>query len=240
MPSAPYNADSPAEAAGTQRFKIIENLKYIAENPGGGGGGAGSATSDNQTNGAQKTQIVDGSGNVSTVSTATGDGVIDSVNRLRVSASPHAYNGSTWDRIRSGIIGAISSRLGYQNVIPVGTYNTTVPTLTNGQSLEPQISVSGRTLVEPLGLPAVSRQLAAGSASANTALTTTCRRISMRARSADIRYVLGTTSQTANASTSHFIGQDERLDIDVPDTTPNIAIIRAAATDGTLEVTELT
>lgn len=32
MPSAPYNADSPIETAGMQRYKIIENLKYIAQN----------------------------------------------------------------------------------------------------------------------------------------------------------------------------------------------------------------
>ena len=91
---------------------------------------------------------------------------------------------------------------------------------------------------EPLGIPSVARQLVAGAASANTALTTTCRRISIFARGADIRYVIGSTSQTANASTSHFIGANERLDLRLP-ATPNIAVIRAGGTDGTLEVTEL-
>jgi len=92
--------------------------------------------------------------------------------------------------------------------------------------------------VEPLGIPTTARQLAAGAASVNTALTTSCRRISIRAITADIRFVVGSTSQTANASTSHFIAVDERLDIALPPT-PNIAIIRAASTSGTLEVTEL-
>lgn len=91
--------------------------------------------------------------------------------------------------------------------------------------------------VEPLGIPAVARQLAAGSASANTALTSTCRRISVRAVGADIRYAIGSTSQTASA-TSHFIANGERLDLAVP-ATPNIAVIRNATTSGTLEVTEL-
>jgi hypothetical protein len=91
--------------------------------------------------------------------------------------------------------------------------------------------------VEPLGIPAVARQLAAGSASANTALTSTCRRISVRAVGADIRYAIGSASQTASA-TSHFIANGERLDLAVP-ATPNIAVIRNASTSGTLELTEL-
>ena len=91
--------------------------------------------------------------------------------------------------------------------------------------------------VEPLGLPTVARQLSAGSSSANTALTTTCRRISIKAIGADIRYAIGSSSQTASA-TSHFIGNGERLDLAVP-ATPNIAVIRNGSTSGTLELTEL-
>lgn len=90
---------------------------------------------------------------------------------------------------------------------------------------------------EPLGVPGVARQLAAGASSVNTALTSTCRRISMRAVGADIRYAIGSSSQTASA-TSHLIGIGERLDVAVP-ATPNIAVIRNASTSGTLELTEL-
>jgi len=91
--------------------------------------------------------------------------------------------------------------------------------------------------VEPLGLPTVARQLSAGSSSANTALTSTCRRISIKAIGADIRYAIGSSSQTTSA-TSHFIGNGERLDLAVP-STPNIAVIRNGSTSGTLELTEL-
>jgi hypothetical protein len=91
--------------------------------------------------------------------------------------------------------------------------------------------------VEPLGIPGVARQLTATSTSANTALTTTVSRISMRAVGADIRYRVGAGAQTATA-TSHFIGNGERLDIAVPQNA-NIAVLRNATTDGTLEVTEL-
>ncbi len=97
--------------------------------------------------------------------------------------------------------------------------------------------LNGREPTEPLGIPGVARQLAAGSTSVNTALTSSCRRISMRAVGADIRYSIGTSTQTASA-TSHLIGIGERLDVAVT-ATPNIAVLQAGSTNGTLEVTEL-
>ena len=99
--------------------------------------------------------------------------------------------------------------------------------------------------------PGTARQLAAGASSANTALTVGCERISILATTADVRYSLGTTAQTANASTSHFIKNGERLELDVPQhfeftagstygnlLASNIAVIRDGTTDGVLEVTE--
>ena len=90
--------------------------------------------------------------------------------------------------------------------------------------------------VEPLGEAGVARQLIAGSASANTALTSD--RISMRAVGADIRFSIGTGTQTAHGNDSHFIANGERLDFAVPNSA-NIAIIRDGTVTGTLELTEL-
>lgn len=98
-------------------------------------------------------------------------------------------------------------------------------------------TVNNRLGAEPLGVPLTARQLTAGATSSNTALTVGVTRISLYARNADIRYSIGSTSQTATA-TSHFIGQNERLDIGLP-RNPNIAVIRNATTDGILEVSEL-
>ncbi len=126
------------------------------------------------------------------------------------------------------------------------TANTIRATLaTDGPGVTSLSSIDGKTPalinaragVEPLGQPGVARQLAASSASANTALTTTCRRVSVFARGADIRFAIGSTSQTASG-TSHYIANGERLDLVVP-ATPNIAVLRAGSIDGTLEVTEL-
>jgi hypothetical protein len=94
--------------------------------------------------------------------------------------------------------------------------------------------------VEPLGIPGVSRQLTATATSASTALTANISRISIRARSCDIRFVVGVGTQTAIATTSHFIAANERLDIGVP-FGASIGVIRdtAATVDGVLTVTEL-
>jgi len=99
----------------------------------------------------------------------------------------------------------------------------------------------GRNSRDPvctLGAPLLARQLAAGAASANTVLSTTAWAISIRAVTADIRFSIGSTSQTASA-TSHFIAAGERLQFRLGVATPNIGVIRAGGTDGVLEVTEL-
>jgi hypothetical protein len=90
--------------------------------------------------------------------------------------------------------------------------------------------------IEPLGIPGVARQLSATAASTNTALTSTCRRISITALVDAIRFSIGSSSQTAS-TTSHFIAAGERLDLALP-STPNIAVLRAGAVNATLEVTE--
>lgn len=98
--------------------------------------------------------------------------------------------------------------------------------------------LSYTTNVEILGKPGVARQLSAGATSANTALTAGVFRISVRAVGADIRFAIGQGTQTASATTSHFIADGERLDFAIT-SGANIAVIRDASTDGVLEVTEL-
>ena len=100
--------------------------------------------------------------------------------------------------------------------------------------------IGSRLGVEPLGQSAVARQVSVTASSTSVTLTATCRRISIRARACNMRYVIGTGAQTADASTSHFIAQDERLDLAVP-ANAVLAVIResAATVDGSLAVTEL-
>lgn len=97
-----------------------------------------------------------------------------------------------------------------------------------------------RLNIEPLGIPGVARQQATTTTSANVVLTSTVNRISLFARTSPLRYAVGSTAQTANAATSHYLAAGERIDLDVP-STPNIAVIRAsdATSDGAAEITEL-
>lgn len=134
-----------------------------------------------------------------------------------------------WSTLLSRIPALVSGR------IPVDGSGVTQPV--SGPLTDTQLRAS-RVNVEPLGIPGVARQLAAGAASANTALTSGIARISIHARGADIRYSVGSAAQTASA-TSHFIGAGERLDLDVP-ASAQIAVIRAGSTNGTLELSELT
>jgi len=57
---------------------------------------------------------------------------------------------------------------------------------------------------DPLGQPGEARQLAITTTSASVALTEGVRRISIKARGCDMRYVVGVGAQTANAATSHL------------------------------------
>lgn len=100
------------------------------------------------------------------------------------------------------------------------------------------MSISKTKNVEILGKPGVARQLTAGATSSGAYFSDNVFRISMRAVGADIRFVIGQGTQTADASTSHFIADGERLDFSITDKA-YIAVIRDASTDGVLEVTEL-
>ena len=132
-----------------------------------------------------------------------------------------------------------------QSAVPVsGPSNVALATDSVSQAIRDRlpsalVANAGRLNVETLGVPGTSRQLTAGSSSANVALSANVYRISIYARNADIRYAIGSGAQSAGGS-SHFIAAGERLDLALPATSPNIAVIRAGgSTDGILEITEL-
>jgi hypothetical protein len=95
----------------------------------------------------------------------------------------------------------------------------------------------GRVLTDPLGRPSVRKVVAAGATSAFVALTAACRRASIIAIGADIRFDVSSGTPTASATT-HLILEGERLDIHLP-ASPSIAAIRNGTVNGTLEITEL-
>jgi hypothetical protein len=106
-----------------------------------------SAIETGQTSGAQKTQISNSAGDPVNITSENTDADSNTANTLQQTARLSGFNGTTWDRVRTGVKGIVSSLLGYLNVIPIGTYNSTPPTLTDGQSVEPQIDASGNLKV---------------------------------------------------------------------------------------------
>ena len=106
------------------------------------------------------------------------------------------------------------------------------------------ISISGTTITdgrletEPLGIPVTPRVITVTTGNTNTALTSGVSRISMRAAGTNTFYSIGSGSQTATLS-GHFIANGERLDIGVPLSSPNLAVICASGSSGVLYVSEL-
>ena len=70
---------------------------------------------------------------VADVGASPADGVSNTVTLKGVRAWLAGYNGTTWDRLRTGITTAVSSFVGWLNVIPFGKYLATDLTLTDGQ-----------------------------------------------------------------------------------------------------------
>lgn len=59
-------------------------------------------------------------------------------------AGGFVYNGSSWDRFRSGAVANVAAATGFANALGVGQYNATAPTLTDTRYNALQLDVSGQ------------------------------------------------------------------------------------------------
>jgi hypothetical protein len=104
------------------------------------------------------------------------------------------------------------------------------------------VTSSGTFLSEPsttLFSLGASRSLAIGAASANIALTATCRFVSLIPVGGNhCHYQIGVGAQTASAS-SHYLKTGERITLAVP-AGSNVAAIQGTGAATTLYITELT
>lgn len=177
-------------------------------------------------------QIKDATGSVVTAAKVDNTGQTTRANSLPVVMATEDASLLTFTK-GGGAIDANTQR------VTLATDGPGVAALTSIDTKTPAL-VNGLTPVEPLGAPTVARTLTTTSTSQNTVLTAQCRRIQIRCRTVDARFVIGTGAQTASATTSHFIAADERLDFAVP-ANAQIAVIRdsAATVNGVLEVTEM-
>lgn len=109
---------------------------YILQT-GSGGGAAG------------QVQIFDGATNNVEVQTAGADATSNTTNRLKTSAHLGVFNGTTWDRIRAGLVGVQTTFVGILNVLSMGRYNATPPTLADGNIALHQLDAAGRLITLP-------------------------------------------------------------------------------------------
>jgi len=89
------------------------------------------------------TQTIDAAGVVTANITAGADGVSNTANRLGVSSWLKSFNGTTWDRVRSGVIALSTTLTGMMNVIPWAIYNASPTSRTEGQGGPLQANVKG-------------------------------------------------------------------------------------------------
>ena len=92
-------------------------------------------------------KVTDGTNGPVAVNTAGADGVSNTETVLSTVAKHLGFNGTTWDRLRSGITAVGTAITGFLNTIPWGMYNVSPTTRTDGQGGPLQTDASGNLLV---------------------------------------------------------------------------------------------
>lgn len=78
-----------------------------------------------------------------TITTADADAVSNTQNNLQTGARLSGFNGTTWDRIRTGLVAVQTAFTGILNTISMGRYNLTPPTLADGNIAPLQMDANG-------------------------------------------------------------------------------------------------
>lgn len=104
------------------------------------------APTQQDARGNTKVAINDGANQVA-VNTAAADGAALGVNRLSTLAALLGHNGTTLDLLRTAIVAATSTFTGLLNTLPLGRYNATPPSPTDGQVLPEQLDSRGNVKV---------------------------------------------------------------------------------------------
>ena len=84
-----------------------------------------------------------GSSSAGDTQTAGADAESNTANAQRVASRIYGFNGATWDRLRTAITTATSTFTGLLNVLGLVRYNSSAPTLTDGQVVVLQGDVNG-------------------------------------------------------------------------------------------------
>jgi hypothetical protein len=94
-------------------------------------------------NGSLNVNVVSSSAGGSATEAAGADAVSNTTTRALTATHLSSFNGTTWDRVRSGLIAVQSTFAGLLNTLPLAVYNATPTTRTEGQGGPIQASARG-------------------------------------------------------------------------------------------------
>lgn len=107
------------------------------------------------TNQIGKVQLSDGSNAVSNI-TANADGSSNTRNQMPIDSRLEGYNGSTWDRIRTALIGVQTTLTGMLNTLPLMQYSSSILAPANGNVLPLQSNANGQLMVSPYAVTQIA------------------------------------------------------------------------------------
>lgn len=99
----------------------------------------------------QTSKVSTGSSTAPDVVASGADARSNTQNSESVEARLTGFNGTTWDRIRTGLVAVQTTFVGLLNTINMGRYNATPPTLADGNVAPHQLDSTGKQLVVPTG-----------------------------------------------------------------------------------------
>lgn len=185
----------------TRQFKDVNGAIFYVE-----GLGAGSIGDPFKTIHV----LGDGAGSTITNVTGSADGTTATSNRVPVVSHCKAYNGATWDLIRSGVTAVTSTFTGFLNGLLYGVYNSGGITLTTGQGSPLQLTSSGKLLTDGSG---VTQPISAASLPLPSGAATLAKQPALGTAgtaSADVISVQGIASMTPLKTISNNGGLTDR------------------------------
>lgn len=99
----------------------------------------------------QTSKVSTGSSTAPDVVASGADARSNTQNSESVEARLTGFNGTTWDRIRTGLVAVQTTFVGLLNTIGMGRYNATPPTLADGNVAPVQLDSTGKQLVVTTG-----------------------------------------------------------------------------------------
>lgn len=101
-----------------------------------------------------------------------------------------AFDGTNWDRLRSGFLSAVSSAIGFLNTIPMAQYVSALPTLTANNVRSLLLDINGRLLTRPYRPESyiVTIETVTSTFAALSRIPANAKSVAIRARNANIAF----------------------------------------------------